>query len=225
MYNSWENNRFGDQMWKCQVGRILTRGYTGKKTPFCSLRSSIHVNGDIFKFDIKLWEIRVKWIFKMSSKAHCKVCLFIRMTPRVSFIQYPRLYSVLHMSQINVRLTSLRTGDVALCPDNLRPIKTNIICLLWLPSVEFIQINFLQFKVMRMFKEIWFFLILWFWPEKQMTNEFFILIFPLNQLYHKRFNLICRLVLLRIMVFFIIICLSGLTVSPWTLKCLWNVSV
>lgn len=99
----------------------VTRG--GGGAPFCSLRPSIHVNGDIFKFDTKLWEIRVKGIFKMSSNAHCKVCLFIRMTPRVSFIQYPRLYSVLHMSQINVRLTSLRTGDVALCPDNLRPIK------------------------------------------------------------------------------------------------------
>lgn len=44
----------GDLMWKCQVGRISTRGYTGKKTPFCSLRSFIHVNGDIFKFELKL---------------------------------------------------------------------------------------------------------------------------------------------------------------------------
>lgn len=45
------------------------------------------------------------------------------MTPCLSFIQYTHLYSVLHMSQINVRWTSLSTGDVALCPDNLRPIK------------------------------------------------------------------------------------------------------
>lgn len=57
------------------------------------------------------------------SKAHCKNLPFFHMTPCLSFVQYTRLYSVLHTSQINVQWTSLSTGDVALCPDNLRPIK------------------------------------------------------------------------------------------------------
>lgn len=120
LYNSWENNRFGNQNVEVPGREDIYARLHGKKTKLLSLGyGPPFMSTSIFLIqDNALRETSV-----MSWKAHCKVCLFIRMTPRVSFIQYPRLYSVLHMSQINVRLTSLRIKDVALCPDNLRPIK------------------------------------------------------------------------------------------------------
>lgn len=124
LYYSWENNRFGnEQTWKCQGERISRQGSVRKsEAHFCLLLSSIHVSGHIFETRKRskgnVWNEPSN-----VSKAHCKNLPFFHMTPCLSFVQYTRLYSVLHTSQINVQWTSLSTGDVALCPDNLRPIK------------------------------------------------------------------------------------------------------
>lgn len=123
LYYSWENNRFGNEKtWTCQGERISRQGSIRKsEAHFCLLLSSIHVSGHIFETRKRskgnVWN-EPSNVSKLIVKF-----AFFHMTPCLSFIQYTRLYSVLHTSQINVQWTSLSTGDVALCPDNLRSIK------------------------------------------------------------------------------------------------------
>lgn len=133
--------------WKCQGERMSRRGHI-RKTEHISVRyCPPFMSVGIF---LNLDNAPKETCEKKPSKCPEKLIVnfaFFRMTPCLSFIQYTHLYSVLHMSQINVRWTSLRTGDVALCPDNLRPIKqtstADMDCLL----LSLFKITWLQPRV------------------------------------------------------------------------------